>query len=166
MPRNSAAALTALLLVAGCAVGVPIEQETVVPGGRFGNVSGEARFVVRTVLAAEPGAERREVVGARCTALSSLYTAEFASPSRLVVPNFGPQSPEITVSCTAGNLSGSATTKIVTRWDGPPGYPGPYWGPCWGPGWGGPGWGGWGGWGWGAPAYPVSDYPDLIVAMH
>jgi hypothetical protein len=160
MRRNSPAAL-AVLLLAGCATGVPVERQTVVAGNRFNNVQGEARFVVRTFLPGDAGGERREVVGARCTALSSLYQAELVSPARLVVPNFGPQSPEITVSCTAGALSGSATAKIVTRWDGPPAYPGGVWGPGWGPGWDG----GWGGWGWGGYGYPVSDYPDLIVPM-
>ena len=103
--------------------------------------------------------ERREVVGARCRALSSLYSAELVTPSRLVVPNFGPQSPEISVSCTAGELSGTVTTRIVTRWNEPPGYwgaPWPYgpYGPAWGPGWG-----------WYGPAYPVSDYPDLNILL-
>jgi hypothetical protein len=166
MPRSSLAAVA--LLLAGCASGVPVERQTVVPGGRFSNVSGEARFIVRTALEDAAGGPRREVVGASCTALSSLFKAEFVSPSRLVVPNFGPQSPEITVSCSAGGLQGSATTKILTRWDGPPYYPGwsPGWGPAWAPGWG-PGWGAdWGaGWGWPAPGYPVSEYPDLLVTL-
>ncbi len=160
MPRNSLAALAALHL-AGCATGVPVERQTVVAGDRFSNVQGEARFVVRTALASPAaGNDRREVLGARCTALSSLYEAEFVTPSRLVVPNFGPQSPEITVSCTAGELSGSAAARIVTRWDGPPAYPG------WGPGWGPPWALGYPGRGWPAPAYPVSSYPDLIVPLH
>lgn len=164
MPRSSLAAVAALLL-AGCAAGVPVERQTVVAGDRFNNVQGEARFVVRTVLAAPGSAnDRGEVVGARCTALSSLYAAELVTPSRLVVPNFGPQSPEIAVSCTAGALSGSATAAIVTRWDGPPAYPG--WGPGWGPGWD-PLWGpAYPGWGWPAPSYPVSSYPNLIVPLH
>jgi len=164
MPPNRRVLLASVLL-AGCATGVPVEHDTVVQGGGFTNVSGEARFVVRTVLAAESGNERQEVVGARCTALSSLYKAEFRSPTRLVVPNFGPQSPEITVSCTTEKLAGTATAKLVTRWDGPPGYPGPMWGPGWAPGWGPP-WGpAWGAWGWPGPAFPVSDYPDLVVTL-
>ena len=129
---------------------MPVERQTVVSGTRFNAVQGEAAFVVRTFLPDEAG-ERREVVGARCAVLSSLYTTEIVTPSRLVVPNFGPQSPQITLNCTAGDLAGIATARIVTRWQDPPalGYP---WGPFYRPY----------GWGWyGGPGYPVSDYPDL-----
>ena len=73
--------------------------------------------------------------------MSSLYRTELVTPARLVVPNFGPQSPEIAVACTAGDLSGSATARIRTFWQEPPGY------------WGYPGAGPYGfyrpfGWGW------------------
>jgi hypothetical protein len=150
-------AVGAALLVAACAGGVPVERQTVVSGARFDAVQGEAAFLVRTFLPEENGA-RREVVGARCAVLSSLYSAEIVTPSRLFVPNFGPQSPEITVDCTAGELAGSGTARIWTRWDDPPGYWGGY------PGYGlyGP----WGPWGWyGGPGVPVSDYRDLAVVM-
>jgi hypothetical protein len=146
------------LALAGCATGVPVERQVVVPGDRFAAVQGEASFVVRTFLAPEQG-ERREVVGARCAVASSLYSAEVVTPARLVVPNFGPQSPELDVRCTAGEWSGGGRARIVTRWNEPPGY----WGPPgpWGPAWG---WG-WGGWGWPGPAYPISDYPDLNILL-
>jgi hypothetical protein len=150
---RSLAIVTALAL-AGCAGGVPEERQTVVSGTRFDAVQGEAAFVVRTFLPDEAG-ERREVVGARCTVTSSLYETEVVTPSRLVVPNFGPQSPEIAVACAAGELAGSGTARIVTRWREAPGY------------WGSP----WGfyrpyAWGWyGGPGYPISDYPDLAVVM-
>jgi hypothetical protein len=141
---------------------VPVERQVVVAGDRFANVQGEAALFVRTFLAEEAGGERREVVGARCQVLSSLYSAELVTPSRLVVPNFGPQSPELFVSCAAGELSGAGGTRIVTRWNEPPGYWGAPWayGP-YGPagGWYGPGWG------WYGPAYPVSDYPDLNILL-
>ena len=147
-------AVGAALLVAACAGGVPVDRQTVVSGTRFDAVQGEAAFVVRTFLPEEAG-ERREVVGARCAIVSSLYKAELVTPSRLVVPNFGPQSPEITADCVAGELAGSGTARIVTSWRDAPGY------------WGSP----WGfyrpyAWGWyGGPGYPVSDYPDLRVVM-
>jgi hypothetical protein len=164
MRRSSLAAFAGLLLY-GCASGVPVDRQTVVTGARFNNVQGEASFIVRTVLPAEARAERRELVGARCTALSSLYKAEFVTPNRLVVPNFGPQSPEITVTCAAGELSGRATARIVTHWEGPP-YPGWGWGPGWGPAWGA-GWDPWyPGWGWYGSRFPVSDYPDLLVPLY
>ncbi len=129
LSRKSLAALAVSgSVLAGCATGVPVERQVVVAGDRFTNVQGEAAFIVRTVLPVDENGARREVVGARCTVLSSLYQAELVTPARVVVPNFGPQSPQITVSCKAGALSGAGTARIVTRWDGPPPYPG-LWGP-------------------------------------
>ena len=145
--------------LAACATGVPVERQVVVPGGGFAAVQGEAALVVRTFLPDADG-ERREVLGARCDVVSSLYATELVTPSRLVVPNFGPQSPAITVDCATGELSGSATVEIVTNWQyGPgawPGYPyGPY-----------APYGAYGGWGWyGGPGYPLSEYPDIAVVL-
>jgi hypothetical protein len=161
--RSGAMIMMAGAVLAGCAAGVPVERQVVVPGERFLAVQGEAAFFVRTFLVPEDG-ERREVVGATCTVASSLYSAELVTPSRLVVPNFGPQSPELDVTCTAGAWSGGGKARIVTRWNEPPGYwgsPAGAWGPGWGPGWG---WGG-AGWGWGGPAYASSDYPNLNVTL-
>ena len=148
------------LLLGACATGVPVERQVVVPGDRFTAVQGETAFFVRSFLTPE-GGDRREVVGATCTITSSIYSTEVVTPSRLVVPNFGPQSPELTATCKADDLAGTGGTRIITRWQQSPwgwgyGSPGPWgWGPAWGPGWG---------WNDG-PAYPVSDYPDLIVIM-
>lgn len=153
-----ALAAASLLLLAACAGGVPVERQVTVAGGRFNAVQGEAAFLVRTFLPAE-GGERQEVVGARCQLASSLYEAEVVTPSRVVVPNFGPQSPRITATCQAGDLVGSGSTRIVTRWQQSPWGWGPS--PLYGPTpwmWGGP-------WGWYDPAIPVSDYPNLIVTM-
>ena len=154
-----------LLLVTGlaaCATGVPVERAVVVPGGRFDSVRGEASLIVRTFLPDE-GQERREVLGALCDVTTSLYTAQLTTPSRLVLPNFGPQSPELGITCRTEGLSGSAQQPIVTRWRYPPGYYGGYpVGPIYGyPGmtWG---WGYGGGWG---SAYPVSEYPDVRVVL-
>jgi hypothetical protein len=144
------------LALAGCAGGVPVTRQVVVPGGGFQAVQGEAGLLVRTFVE-DPQGERREVVGANCEVVSSLYAASVVTPSRLVVPNFGAQSPVLTANCRADKLAGSGTVRIVTRWQQPPGY--------WGyPGWWGP-WGWDGPWGWGGPGFPVSDYPDLIVML-
>lgn len=155
---RAALSLPVLFLAAGCASGVPVERQVVVPGARFTAVQGEAAFVVRTFLAPE-GGERREVVGAACRLSSSLYDAEVVTPARVVVPNFGPQSPEIAAECRAGDLAGTGGTRIVTRWQqGPVGMaPGPYYGPW---GWGGPV-----GFGWYEPSIPISDYPNLHVVL-
>ncbi len=160
MRRALLAAVGAAL--AGCASGVPVERQVVVPGGQFQAVQGEAGLLVRSFVEDPPG-ERREVLGANCEVVSSLYHASLVTPSRLVVPNFGAQSPVLTATCHAGKLSGSGSVRIITRWQQQPGY----WGyPGWGGGpWGGPwGWGG-GPWGWGGPGFPVSDYPNLLVML-
>lgn len=156
MPRSPFVSVaTAVVLLAGCAAGVPVERQVVVPGGRFTAIQGEAALTVRAMLPDNGG----EVVGAKCTVTSSLYTATLTTPSRLVVPNFGPQSPELFFDCRAGTLAGSARVAIVTTWRdgawaGYPGFgPGPY-----GPWAGGP-------WGWGS-GYPVSSYPNVRVIMH
>jgi hypothetical protein len=154
-------ALLAVALLAGCATGVPVERQVVVSGDRFTAVQGEAAFFVRSFLADEIEGERREVVGATCHVASSLDAADLVTPARLVVPNFGPQSPEIAVSWTAGDWSGAGVARIVTSWDQPPGYWGGMAGPYW-PGGFYPGWdGGW----WAGPGVPVSRYPDLRVIL-
>jgi hypothetical protein len=153
------------LLLAGCASGVPVERQVTVQGGHFQDVQGEAALLVRTFLPEQDG-QRLEVVGARCDVVSSLYTTELVTPSRLVVPNFGPQSPELSFTCRAGERTGTAVVRIATYWRSPPGYWGAY--PGWGyPGYGGWGYGGWGygGWGYGG-GYPYSDYPDIRVILH
>ncbi len=150
------------LLLGACASGVPVERQVVVQGGRFDAVRGEAGLLVRTFV--DEGDQRREVIGADCDIVSSLYAARLVTPSRLVVPNFGPQSPQLTATCRTGNLNGSGTIGILTRWQQPPGYwgyPGGLWRGPWGDPWG---WGG-GPWGWGGPGYPISEYPDLFVTL-
>ncbi len=144
------------LLLAGCATGVPVERQVVVSGGQFIAVQGEASLIVRTFVE-DPGGQRREVTGASCDVESSLYTARLTTPSRLVLPNFGPQSPELAVNCNAGKLLGSGRVAIVTRWQQTPGF------------WGPPGFPYWRsdplGWRWDGPSFPVSDYPNLSVVL-
>ncbi len=150
------AALGLVLGIAGCASGVPVEREYVVPGGGFSNVQGESRLNIRTFVEQPDGP--REVLGAACDVTTSLFAQPVTTPARLVVPNFGPQSPELAVTCRAGEFSGEARQRIVTRWQYPPRGAAPGWGARWG----GPGWrGDW----WGQPAYPVFGYPDMRVIL-
>lgn len=160
--RSSLSAM--LLVVMGCASGTPVNNQTVVWGGGFENVQGEARLVVRTFIA-EDEDTRREVLGAQCRVESSLYSAVFTSPNRLVVPNFGPQSPELSVACSAADLAGGGQVRILTRWRYPPNYqPGAFGYPF--PGRVGPPiWGATGGWAWGGSAFPVSEYPDINILL-
>lgn len=160
MTRLPLAALP--LFLAACATGAPVSRQVVVPGGQFAAVQGEARFVVRSFLPPE-GNERREVIGARCDLVTSLYKTSLVTPAQVVVPNFGPQSPEVAVSCKTPDGTGAGSARIVTRWQQAPGFWGdPYGGPRggpWGPGWGpGP-------WGWSGPGYPVSSYPNIDVTL-
>ncbi|MFO1106171.1 MAG: hypothetical protein U1E34_08715 [Amaricoccus sp.] len=160
MKRGLAAVVGASLL-GGCASGLPLNPDVVVSGRDFVAVSGEADVVVRTYLT-DPAGQRLEVGGAACTVTSSLYNTRLTTPTRLRLPNFGPQSPILNVACEAGKLKGAAQQPIATYWRSAPAAP--YWyGPGWGPGWGGwygPGWGpGWG------PSYPMFDYPEIAVML-
>lgn len=152
--------LVALMPLAACAGSVPVENVVTVSGAQFDSVRGEADLVVRTFLPAEENT-RREVTGAVCELDTILYSTRFTTPARLKLPNFGPQSPELSISCRAEDWSGRAEVPVETDWAYPPGgYAGYGYGP---PGYyyGGP----WGGWGWPAGAVPVSGYPDVHVML-
>jgi hypothetical protein len=164
MRRRSAALGLALGALAGCApAGLPLEPTVLVPAPAGAVAQGQAEVLVRAFVAA-PGGDRREVGGAACALSSILFTTTLRTPARVRVPSYGPQSPTLVAACRAGELSGAAEQRIVTRWVRAPGaWPGP--GP-WGPPYGGPwGWGGWSGWGWDAPSFPVFVYPPLEVSL-
>ncbi|MEM8572535.1 MAG: hypothetical protein AAGG56_16735 [Pseudomonadota bacterium] len=152
-----------LVSLAACSSGAPVQREAVVSGASFASVQGEARLNVRTFLPSEDG-ERREVLGASCRLETSLYSLDFQTPVRLKLPNFGPQSPELSITCNANELSGTARAEIRTNWDRPPGafgYAG--YGPYGRRGF----YGGWpyGGFGYPVSAVPVSTYPDIDVIL-
>ncbi len=151
------------MALAGCAGGLPLGPDVVVSGAKYVAVQGEADLVVRTFLV-DPAGQKREVAGATCAIDSSLYSARLTTPARLRVPNFGPQSPVLTLTCAAGELKGGGQVGIETFWRAAPGMYGGYYGGPYGPGpgpwgWPGPGWGLYG------PSYPVSEYPDLRVIL-
>lgn len=155
--------LAAAALLAGCAEGPPVANVVKVSGAEFRNVRGEADLTVRTFIAGE--GVRQEVSGARCSLETSLYSTAFTTPARLLLPNFGPQSPELRLDCAAGEWSGSADVGIRTWWREPPGaYAGYGYGYRYGP------YGPWGTWGWPGygPGYrgvPESDYPDVRIEL-
>jgi hypothetical protein len=159
MRRSRGLALA--LLLAGCSAGgLPPGPAVVVPGARFDGVRGESELVVRAHV--EDAAGRREIAGARCAVTTGLFETEVVTPARLVVPNFGPQSPTLRIACRAGALEGSAEQRILTRWRDAPGARGPY------PGYVGIAVGGhWGGglWGWSGPSFPEFVYPDVSVPL-
>ncbi len=159
------AAIAAATFLAGCASQshAPVERRVVVSGAGFEAVRGEAGLTVRTFVE-DPAGARREVVGATCQVGSSLYATTLVTPAQLVVPNFGPQSPELGVDCTAGDRRGRALRGISTTWSyAPYGWPGD---PLYSP-YGRYGPRGWPpfGYGWDRPAYPRSDYRDIAVIL-
>lgn len=162
------AVIAAAVLLAGCAsqANAPVERRVVVSGAGFGAVRGEAGLTVRTFVE-DPAGTRREVVGATCQVGSSLYFTTLVTPAQLVVPNFGPQSPELGFDCTAGDKRGRASRDIRTTWHyAPDDWPG---GPLYLPGgpygpYGPRGWPPFG-YGWDRPAYPRSDYRDVAVIL-
>jgi hypothetical protein len=155
-----AALLPLLASLGACAGGVPVQQEVIVSGARFADIQGEARLTVRSYVEDADGA-RNEVLGAQCEVASSLYTARLVTPARLVVPNFGPQSPELLFECRAADLAGSARRSITTTWQYPPAYLATPYPLAYGP----PGVFGWGGAAWYGPGYPVSRYRDVFVRL-
>ena len=99
-------ALAAVIGVAGCAVpgSAPPGVETVRAERRADVPAplarGETQLVVRAVPA---GAAGQELTGAACVASSAYFRAEFASPARILVPDFGAESPPMTVTCRSGH---------------------------------------------------------------
>ncbi|WP_342078109.1 hypothetical protein [Yoonia sp. SS1-5] len=57
------------------------------------------------------GAESGVPTTADCTLDSGLYTASFATPAKVVVPNYGRVSPAIFVQCKSGSQSGNVTQR-------------------------------------------------------
>ena len=107
--------LLAVTLTAACApTGTPLPEEPVrvapTRGADWPAARGETALVVRAVSRDARGAQR-ELVGARCTAASPLYSAEFAVPARVLLPDFGPASPAVTVACRAGAAQGRAESR-------------------------------------------------------
>ena len=155
-----AVALASLLLLAACATGVPVERQVVVPGDRFIAVQGEAALFVRTFLPPRAGT-RREVVGADCRIVSSLYAAErrhpLAAGGAELRPAVARARRHLHARASSPAPAAPASSPAGSSRPGAGAIPGPGMGPPWG--WGMPGWG------WYEPSYPVSDYPDLIVTL-
>jgi hypothetical protein len=85
------------------------------PGVAAPVARGEAALVVRVVPAGVSGEELR---GAACRAETQYFTADFASPARLLVPDYGASAPPVTVRCTSGTASGTATALPQAAWAG------------------------------------------------
>jgi hypothetical protein len=70
---------------------------------------GETYLTVRTFVV-EAGTER-EISGASCEAASDFSSAKFQSPARLALPDLGPQTPVVSVSCTDGTRRGTLAAR-------------------------------------------------------
>jgi hypothetical protein len=115
--------MVALALVSGCTEagpGAPPEAPVRVAPTRDATwppARGETEMVVRAVTPAAQRAQQ-EIAGARCTAASPLYAAEFTAPARVLLPDFGSASPPVTVTCRAGDAEGSAQSRPELRGTG------------------------------------------------
>lgn len=113
--------LTGLAGLAACADGgvldrnLPAVRPGPVKGATLPPARGESEFVVRAVSANAPG---QDIQGANCTAGSPYFSATFAAPARVLVPDFGPAAPTITVVCKAGSAEGSALVAPEAIWSG------------------------------------------------
>ena len=165
--------LVAVAGVAGCVAGcvapgaAPPGVDTVRAERRAGVVaplaSGETQLVVRTV-----GAAGQELPGAACVAESAYFRAEFASPARILLPDYGAEAPAVTVTCRSGTAEGGAVAAPQAAWQG--GLGGwPAVGMSVGTGTNsgvGVGFGWWGGGGVGAAGgVPVVRYPELRIVV-
>ena len=109
-----------LLVLAGCAVqsgappDLPVVRAEARPGAALPIARGETMLVVRAVPS---GAAGRELRGAACRAASPYFTADFASPATVLIPDYGSAAPPVTVTCRAGEASGSAVSQPEAFWD-------------------------------------------------
>lgn len=111
----------AVIGIAGCvAPGVaPPGVETVRAEPKDGVAApaarGETQLVVRAVPAGTQGQELR---GALCVADAPWFRAEFTSPARLLLPDYGAAAPVVTVTCRSGTASGTAAASPEAAWSG------------------------------------------------
>jgi hypothetical protein len=112
----------AIALLAACAAAprLPVRPELVGVTGADG-VAPSARLhseiIVRTYLTDAAG--RREVGGADCALRTAIYSAEFRTPARVLVPVFGAGSPPLRFSCRTGALRGSRVQRMLSQPAGP-----------------------------------------------
>lgn len=128
-------------------VAMTARADWIVPPGR-----GLEALAVRTFVPAPDGGWQ-EVAGARCTIRGGDYfRAAVVTPSRLVLPDLGPDAPTLSAECASGALSGRAAVAPAFGWAATGGT------------WGQRVWWG-GGWWRGYEASGPLSYPDLAIAL-
>jgi hypothetical protein len=120
---RTVAAVLGLIGLAGCATGGLPLPETPIRATPASGVSlppgGSATVVVARALGPEG-----EITGAQCRLFSRYFSAEFASPGAVAVPDLGRAAPVVQVSCTAEGLRGEASVGPDFRAGGYSGYGG------------------------------------------
>jgi hypothetical protein len=110
-----------LMLMAGCVVqeAAPPGVETVRAEAKEGVeppvARGETQLVVRAIPAETQGLELR---GAACEADSPWFKAEFASPGRVLMPDYGAEAPVVAVTCRSGKAVGTGQAQPEPAWSG------------------------------------------------
>ena len=69
---------------------------------------GQETLAIRATGAGSNG-QRKELSGVPCTLDAGVYSAAFTTPAKLIVPDYGPNSPAIFIRCTHEDQSGSMT---------------------------------------------------------
>jgi hypothetical protein len=115
-------ALWFLVCLAGCAAPGPgpanVETVRAVPrpsSTAAPLATGESQLAIRAVARDAPG---QEYAGATCVAETPWSRTEFAAPALLLLPDYGAASPNVTVTCKSGNLSGTAVAVPEAAWSG------------------------------------------------
>jgi hypothetical protein len=115
-------ALWPLLLLAGCAAPGPgpadVQAVRAVPRASATPAppaTGESRLTIRAVARDDAA---REYVGAACVAETPWSRTELTAPALLLLPDYGAASPNVTVSCRSGDLSGTAVAAPEAAWSG------------------------------------------------
>jgi len=91
------------------AVGVDVYARDRQRGNPVPRFRGQHTVQVRSFANTDNG--RSELSGVPCSLDSGLFSATFATPANVVVPDYGPASPALFVRCTADDKSGSITVS-------------------------------------------------------
>jgi hypothetical protein len=110
-----ALALTGCVVTPASAPGLETVAVTPKPRVQAPLARGETALVVRAIPAGDPGTELR---GATCVADAPYFSASFTAPARLLIPDYGSAAPTVTVTCRAGNASGTLAAQPSEAWSG------------------------------------------------
>jgi hypothetical protein len=72
-------------------------------------------LAIRT-LVVQPDGTQAEVAGATCLVTAGPFSARLTSPARLVIPDLGPDAPDVRADCASGALVGAAMTPPAFLW--------------------------------------------------